>query len=391
MKLDKETVKQLEKLILFTAVIVLAVMYSNRIWTGILFCVGILTPFLMGGVVAFILNIPLCWVEKGLRPQLKDTKLEKACRPLSIFLSLLLVVLVLIVIIAMVAPQIGQTTAVLAKKIPPFVEQSMKKLEQVSATYPQIQSYVEELDTIEINWENVFSNVGNFLKSGMTDMVSSTVTIAGSVIGGVVKGTISFIFAIYILGQKEKLANQSRRILSAYLPERLNRSLLKVSQLLSRNFSLFITGQCKEALILGSMFVVAMSLFRMPYALMVGVLIAFTALIPIVGAFIGCAVGAFLILVDNPMQALWFVILFLVLQQIEGNLIYPRVVGSSVGLPSIWVLAAVSVGGSLFGILGMLFFIPLVSTLYVLLRDSVNNRNKRKATIPLVPPTDNYP
>lgn len=388
MKLDKETVKQLEKLILFTAVVILAVLYSSRIWTGIRFCIGILTPFLVGCIVAFVLNIPLCWVERDLRPQLQGTKLEKACRPLSIFLSLLLVVLVLIFIIAMVAPQIGQTTAVLAKKIPLFAEEMTHKLEQISITYPQIQSYVEELETMEINWESVFSNVGNFLKSGMTDMVSSTVSIAGSVIGGVVKGVISFIFAIYILGQKEKLANQSCRILSAYFPERLNRYLLKVGRLLSRNFSLFITGQCKEALILGSMFVISMSIFRMPYALMVGVLIAFTALIPIVGAFIGCAVGAFLILVDNPMQALWFVVLFLVLQQIEGNLIYPRVVGSSVGLPSIWVLAAVSIGGSLFGVLGMLFFIPLVSTIYVLLRDSVNERNRRKTTIPVAP--DNY-
>ena len=157
---------------------------------------------------------------------------------------------------------------------------------------------------------------------------------------------------------------------------------------LNRKFSSFITGQCLEAVILGTMFVVSMTVFRMPYALMVGVLIAFTALIPIVGAFIGCGVGAFLILIDNPLQALWFVILFLVLQQVEGNLIYPHVVGNSVGLPAIWVLMAVSLGGSLFGVSGMLFFIPLTSSCYALLKESVNRRNagKRLLAMPKAEP-----
>lgn len=148
--------------------------------------------------------------------------------------------------------------------------------------------------------------------------------------------------------------------------------------LLYVNFSNFVSGQCLEAVILGGMFVVSMTIFQLPYTMMVGVLIAFTALIPIVGAFIGCFVGAFLIFVDNPIRAVVFVVLFLVLQQIEGNLIYPKVVGNKVGLPAIWVLAAVSIGGSLFGIPGMLFFIPLVSTVYILIRDSVNERNRQK-------------
>ena len=156
---------------------------------------------------------------------------------------------------------------------------------------------------------------------------------------------------------------------------------MKVCSMLYRNFSNFISGQCLEAVILGMMFVVTMTILGMPYAILVGMLISFTALIPIVGAFIGCFVGAFLILVDTPQKALWFIILFLLLQQIEGNLIYPKVVGSSVGLPAIWVLMAVSVGGSLFGIFGMLSFIPLVSTFYMLLRDDVNERNERKKAV----------
>lgn len=189
---------------------------------------------------------------------------------------------------------------------------------------------------------------------------------------------IGFIFAIYILGQKEILCNQGKRIVSAFFPEHMERFILKIFTLANKNFSNFISGQCTEAVILGCLFVIAMTIFRMPYAILVGVLIAFTALIPIMGAFIGCFVGAFLILVNDPIQAVWFIVMFLIIQQLEGNLIYPKVVGNKVGLPSIWVLMAVSVGGSLFGVAGMLFFIPFVSTIYMLLRDAVNERNAKK-------------
>ena len=200
----------------------------------------------------------------------------------------------------------------------------------------------------------------------------------GGLIGGVISGVSTFviglIFSFYILLQKETLARQGRQVLYALLPQRRAGQCLAVLRLANRTFSSFLSGQCLEACILGTLFVVSMTLFRMPYALLVGVLIALTALIPIVGAFIGCAVGAMLIAVTDPWKALMFIVLFLVLQQVEGNLIYPHVVGSSVGLPSIWVLAAVTLGGSLLGIAGMLFFIPLCSVLYALFRDFVKNR-----------------
>ena len=208
----------------------------------------------------------------------------------------------------------------------------------------------------------------------------------GGLIGGVVSGLSTFviglIFSFYILLQKERLARQGRQCLYALLPERAADRTLEVLRLTDRTFSGFLSGQCLEACILGTLFVVAMSLFRMPYALLVGVLIALTALIPIVGAFIGCAVGALLIAISDPRQALVFVILFLVLQQIEGNLIYPHVVGSSVGLPSIWVLAAVTLGGKLMGIAGMLFFIPLCSVLYALFRQFVIRRLRQRHVDP---------
>jgi predicted PurR-regulated permease PerM len=178
--------------------------------------------------------------------------------------------------------------------------------------------------------------------------------------------------------QKEVLADQGKRLMSAYMPQKFFGQVMKVLGILYKNFSKFISSQCLEAVILGALFVLSMTIFRLPYALLVGSLIAVTALIPIVGAFVGCFVGAFLILVENPISALVFVILFLIVQQLEGNLIYPKVVGSSVGLPAIWVLVAVSVGGSLFGVVGVLVFIPITSTVYTLLREDVNERNSKK-------------
>ena len=217
-------------------------------------------------------------------------------------------------------------------------------------------------------------SVVNFLKNGMGNMLSSTFTVASGIVSGTVNGFIALVFSVYILAQKEKLGEQFKRVLRAYTSQRINDGVLHVCTLLYRNFSNFIIGQCTEAVILGLMFIVSMTIFRFDYAVMIGVLIAFTALIPIVGAFLGCFVGAFVMLVDDPVKAIWFVVLFIVLQQIEGNLIYPHVVGNSVGLPSIWVLAAVTIGGSLMGIFGMLVFIPLLSTVYMLLRENVNRR-----------------
>ena len=199
---------------------------------------------------------------------------------------------------------------------------------------------------------------------------------------GVSTFVIGLIFSFYVLLQKERLARQGRQVLYALFPESWADKALEVLRLSNRTFSSFLSGQCVEAVILGALFVAAMTIFRMPYALLVGVLIALTALIPVVGAFIGCVVGALLIAVTNPWQAVGFIVLFLILQQIEGNLIYPHVVGNSVGLPSIWVLAAVTLGGKLMGIAGMLFFIPLCSVLYALFRGYVKARLKARHVPP---------
>ena len=379
MGFNKEKIRQVRWLMVLAAALVLALMYSSVVFKGVAVGVGIIKPFIIGGAIAFVLNIPMRGIENTLFKKWKGKSADRLKRPVCMVLAIVVVVLIINLVIITVVPQVTKTAGELGNKIPVFVDNVITELNKLSRNYPQLQEYVAELQNVEVNWDKVVDSVVSFLKSGVVSVLSSTYNVASSIIGGVVNGVISFIFALYILSQKEKLASQGRRILSAYLPKRAENEISHVLALLYRNFSNFITGQCLEAVILGTMFVIAMTIFRMPYAVMVGVLIAFTALIPIVGAFIGCFVGAFLILINNPIQAVWFVILFLVLQQIEGNLIYPKVVGSSVGLPSIWVLMAVSVGGSLFGIAGMLFFIPLLSTVYSLLRDSVNTRNERRS------------
>lgn len=378
MGFEKEKIKQIKNLILMVAVLILLLLYSKTVLQGIAMLFGIMKPFLYGGVIAFVLNVPLRGIEEKILGNWKGKTAEKWKRPAGIVLTLLFVCALITILIVTVVPQITETVIEIGNKLPPFFEKTMGELESMSKDYPQIQHYIEELETSSLNWDAILNNVVNFARSGMTSMLNSTVSLAGSIVGGIVNFFVAFIFAIYILGQKETLQNQATRILTAYASPKMTGHTMKVCSMLYRNFSNFISGQCLEAVILGTMFVIAMTIFRMPYAILVGVLIAFTALIPIVGAFIGCIVGAFLICVDTPQKAVWFVILFLILQQIEGNLIYPKVVGSSVGLPPIWVLMAVSVGGSLFGVAGMLFFIPLVSTFYMLLRDSVNERNRIK-------------
>lgn len=375
MEFSKEKLKQIRNLMLFAAFLVLVIIYSEKVFLGTTFLIGILKPFIYGGAVAFVLNILMKFIEEKLLGRWRGKAAKKLKRPISMILSLLLITLLLAVVIGMVLPQIASTAAVIGKKIPTFMERAISEFEQLTKNDPIIAARLKELEEIEINWDDIIENIIHFLKNGAGDMLNSTFSVAGNIISGIVNGVISFVFALYILAQKERLEGQGKRIISAYLPVRVGERIEEICSLLYKNFSSFITGQCLEAVILGAMFVISMTICGMPYALLVGVLISVTALIPIVGAFIGCAVGAFLILIDNPLQALWFIILFLVLQQIEGNLIYPRVVGNSVGLPSIWVLMAVSVGGSLFGVVGMLMFIPLMSTCYALLKESVDKRN----------------
>ncbi len=368
MDLNKKNMKNLMFLIVFAVLVLVGVQRIENLAAGFIFLCRIVFPFILGGAMAFILNIPLHFLENKL---FAKTKKKKFVRPFSLVLSILFVLALLQIVLVVVIPEIATTFVSISKNIEAF----LPKLEQwITDAFPDSEQIGLWINSLEFNWDKIFQSAVNFLKNGAGNVLSSTVTVAKTVINSLMNFFVGFVFACYILLQKEKLSVQVKKVLYAFLPRHAVEKILQVATLSYKTFSNFVTGQCLEAVILGTMFFVSMSILRFPYALLVGVLIAFTALIPIFGAFIGCVLGTFLILVSNPIQAIGFVILFFVLQQVEGNLIYPHVVGSSVGLPSIWVLVAVTVGGSLMGVVGMLIFIPLSSVLYALFRGWVHKR-----------------
>lgn len=368
MDLNKKNMKNLMVLIVFAVLVLVGVQRIENLAAGFVFLMRIVFPFILGGAMAFILNIPMHFLEGRLFAKAKKKKLV---RPVSLVLSILFVVAILQIVLVVVIPEIATTFASISKNIEAF----LPKLEQwITDAFPDGEQIGLWIDSLEFNWDKILQSAVNFLKNGAGNVLSSTVTVAKTVINSLMNFFVGFVFACYILLQKEKLSVQVKKVLYAFLPRHAVEKTLQVAALSYKTFSNFVTGQCLEAVILGTMFFVSMSVLRFPYALLVGVLIAFTALIPIFGAFIGCVLGTFLILVSNPVQAIGFVILFFVLQQVEGNLIYPHVVGGSVGLPSIWVLVAVTVGGSLMGVVGMLIFIPLSSVLYALFKGWVHKR-----------------
>ncbi len=382
MELSRSTMKKLLLLITFAALVFTFFQQMDGVGTFLRFLGGILAPFLVGGAIAFILNVPMRFLERKLfTPRPGKGKSPRRGLPaglrrgLSLLLTFVLLLLVILVLVLVVVPELAATVSSLSVTIQAAFARFRPWAEEQFSNNPQV---VQWLEGLTLNWDSLISSVVDFLKNGAGSMLSSTISAAKSVVSGVTTAFVAMVFACYLLLQKERLALQCRKALYALLPQRAADRTVEICSLSHRVFSSFITGQGIEAVILGAMFFVVMSLLRMPYALLVGCTIAVTALIPIVGAFIGCFVGAFLLLMVSPMQALIFVIVFLVLQQVEGNLIYPHVVGSSVGLPSIWVLAAVTVGGSLMGVAGMLIFIPLTSVVYTLFREFVYRRLKAK-------------
>lgn len=347
--------------------------HFNVVIALVRFVLGIVMPFLVGGVIAFIFNVPMKRIEKYLFP--KNKKLAKLRRPAAYFLTLVAVIGVIVLALVVIIPELGNTVSMLMAQIPVAFDAAAEWLNDMLKQYPVLEPAVEKLN---IDWASVSASVVKFVQSFGSGLVSSGVGFFSGIISGVATFVIAFTFSIYVLFQKEKLQRQVKQVLYALLPQKATEKMISVATLSNQIFSSFLSGQCLEAVILGTLFVISMTIFRMPYAMLTGIVIAITALIPIFGAFIGCIVGMLLIVMVNPIQAVWFLILFLVLQQIEGNLIYPHVVGGSVGLPSIWVLAAVTIGGNLFGIAGILFFIPLCSVLYAMFRDFVKQRLKKR-------------
>ena len=371
MEFNRKNMQQLMILITFGIVLFLGLQNLPLLIGVVQTAFRFLLPFLIGCMVAFIINVPMRAIERTLftqKVQQKYAVLGKLHRPLSLLLTLLLIVGLVTLLIFTVTPQLQNSINTLRASLPGFVADLTEWINDIVARYPEIEDYAYELvNTLQsIDWTQQLQHFLDFLRNG--NLLNSTVSVASSIIGGVTNAVIGLIFALYILLQKERLAVQGKKILYAWLPEKHVDTTLGILNLTQRTFSNFISGQCLEACILGLLFFITMSIFRFPYAAVVGVVIAFTALIPIFGAFFGCFIGTFLILIANPIQALWFIVLFLVLQQIEGNFIYPHVVGNSVGLPSIWVLVAVTTGASTMCILGMLINIPLFSVFYALIR-----------------------
>ena len=370
MEFNRKNMRSLALLIAFGILLLVGLQNFRSVSAVVRQFFALLAPFLLGGCIAFILNVPVTFFERTLL-----RRKFRARRTVSIVLSLLLVIGLITFAGGLVIPQLGRSIQSIGAAFPQFFKEVQRSVAAIEHKIPLLADWLTSVvgGWDSIDWPKLGQTVWTFV-SGTGDIIGSTLGVASSVLSGFVNFFLGMFFAIYVLAQKEKLGRQVKKLLYATLSVPHGDSFLGVCSLAQQTLSNFITGQCTEACILGLMFFLSMSLLHFPYAALISVLIGMTALIPIFGTFIGCAFGAFFILIENPMQALWFIILFLVLQQIEGNFIYPHVVGGSVGLPSIWVLVAVSVGGASLGVVGMLIFIPLFSVLYALLRGFTNRR-----------------
>ena len=361
--------------ICLAALLILGIKYFDQIAGVTLKLWNVVFPLILGVAVAYVINIIMVRVERIYFPKSKNRFIAASRRGVSIVVSLLLVAGIFSLVARLVLPELGKAFAVIGRNVPIFLEEAAVWLEKNNA-----------MDTAavlkDVDWNSIMDKVVGVAKSGLTSFVNSTLTAVGAVVGSVVNFFIGLIFGIYILSGKEKLHSQVSRMMHAYLKEGTVARIRYIYRTANETFSSFIIGQCTEAVILGTLCTIGMLVLRFPYAPMIGAFIGATALIPIVGAYLGAAVGAFMILTVDPLKALLFLLFIVVLQQLEGNLIYPRVVGSSIGLPGIWVLAAVTVGGGLGGIGGMLLGVPVAATAYKLIRNDVAGRNGRTQDSP---------
>ena len=364
MKLTRRTFLQIG---ITAFVLYLAIRYWPAAAKIIAVLLGACLPLFLGGAIAYVINILMGFYERLWFPKTAKKALIKARRPVCMVGAILSVVAVLAGVVLLVVPELTACIKALIGQAPAAIEWL---LEQPLAE--QLIPADMEQRLAALNWSEIIAKAGKVLESGVSGAVGAVSGLAS----GVVTVMFGLIFAIYLLLGKETLGRQCRRVLDAYLPTVWRDRVLYLLDLLNKSFRNYVVGQCTEAVILGSLCIGGMLLFRMPYATMIGTLVGVTALIPVAGAYIGAGVGAFMILSVSAKQAVWFLVYIVVLQQLEGNLIYPRVVGSSIGLPGIFVLAAVTVGGAMFGVLGMLLGVPLTAALYQAVRDDLDRRAK---------------
>lgn len=382
MEFSKEIIREIRRLIVFTAILFLCLWKHEVVFALLKGIFHVIFPFVLGGAIAFVLGVPMNYIENRLFPEDKKNRsgiMNKLARPMSLVIILVLLFGIIFAVLFLLLPQLCETFANLGDSAQEFLPKVQSWAEDMFRNNEEI---TELIGRVEFDWDKITDMGIRFLRNGASNMVGSTIIVVREIVSGMATFFIAFAFACYVLLQKERLKTQGKKILYAMIPKGKAEAVLEVLSLTYYTFSGFLTGQCLEAIILGGMFVLVMTVFRFPYALLVGIIIAFTALVPVFGAFIGCAVGVFLIFIVNPTKAILFIVLFLALQQIEGNFIYPHVVGNSVGLPSIWVLAAVSVGGTLMGVVGMLIFIPVASVTYALFREIIYLLLKKRGLKP---------
>lgn len=334
------------------------------------------TPILIGLVIAYIINILMVFYEKRFFERTENKTLQKAKIPVCMLLAILSFILIISLITGLVVPELTSCISLLISDIPPAMEALLKSELFIELAPEDLYAQLNGID-----WKSLMNEMMKFVSTGLGSTVGAVVSAVSTVASNVVTGVLAFIFAIYFLLGKESLMSQSKRVMKNYLSEKVVRKVNYVLSVVNDSFHRYIVGQFTEAIILGALCAAGMLVFRFPYAGMIGALIGFTALIPVAGAYIGGIVGFVMILTISPVKALLFIVFLLVLQQLEGNLIYPKVVGGSLGLPAIWVLAAVTIGGSLMGIMGMLIGVPIAASVYRLIRDDMRRKEQDKQII----------
>lgn len=370
MELSKKTVKRILLIITFTVLLIWAI-YNHKLllkYIGELY--SLISPFVIGLCIAYVVNVIMRPIERlwmKLLSKCKGKWVEKMKRPICLLLSILLVIGIILAVVFIIMPELSDSVSSLVSMVPSYVSEVESWWEALAL---RLDKYGVELPQFSFDTDKFIQ----ILKDGGTAVLNTTLSATTSIVTAVINIVLALAFSIYVLAQKETLKRQSKKVLAKLMKPEKMQKLLDMLDLINRTFTNFITGQLTEAVIIGVLCFIGMSIFRMPYAPAISVLVGFTALIPVFGAFIGTAIGAFLILLVKPIQAVWFVVFIIVLQQFEGNLIYPKVVGKSVGLPGIWVLVAVTIGGNAMGVVGMLISVPLFSVLYVVARNAVNGK-----------------
>ncbi len=367
--------RKIVRLMLLAALLALGVIHIQWIIEGILFLWGVCRPIVLGAVIAYVLEIIIKRLEKVMFPKTKNKWLIRGRRTLCILIATVLVISILVLLVYTVIPGLTEAFTVLGQEFPNYFAEGKR---WVLETFRDVHTVTDYVKDLELDWNSLQTRIINWGINGMSDngLLSSTVSVIGAVTGEIANILISAIFAIFLLAGKNRLQSQYHHVMEALLPEEKNRKIQYVLDTANRCFSGFIVGQTVNGIILGVLTWLGMRIFKMPYALMVGVLSGTTSLIPIIGGYIGAALGTFLVFTANPSLALWFLIFVVALQNLQRNILYPRLVGNSVGLPGLWVLAAVSVGGGLGGVGGMLLAVPITATIYALVHEWVQKKKE---------------